>query len=398
MATTISAPATPRTARTAPATARRTPPIVYWAVVGAILLAFILYVWGSWILGPNFKHVDPGPDKAPGWMTAVQLAFQVGGPPAVLYLIYRLAWRPWRRERVVAFDGLMLACWGLMWFWDVTPGYTGMWWSYNASLVNMGSWVYEVPGWMPYSGRPGHMVAEPLLIAPLYMTGFFGGAALACVVMRRTAQRFPHFSTLRILGVCFVAMMLFDFVAEGLIWMPAGLYTYAGAHLSIFPNSYHKYPLHEMVFSGASFTLWASLRHFKNDKGETLSERGLSEIRGGLLKKSVLRFLALLATMSAVFLGVFALPNILFIAPHSSKWPQAIQDKSYFTSGICGKGTDRMCPGPGVPMARGRDGAYMNKEGRLVVPAGAQLSLPPREGQALRPFSGPLIGSTTQRP
>jgi hypothetical protein len=248
-----------------------------------------------------------------------------------------------------------------------------MWWSYNASLVNMGSWVYEVPGWLPYAGEPGHMVAEPLLIAPLYMTGFFGGAALACVVMRRTAQRFPHWSTVRVLGVCFVAMMLFDLVAEGLIWMPAGLYTYAGGHLSLFPNTYHKYPLHEMVFAGASFTLWASLRHFKNDKGETLSERGLSEVSGGVAKRTAVRFLALLATMSVVFLAVFSLPNILFVAPHSSTWPKAIQDKTYFNSGICGKGTDRMCPGPGVPIARGRNSAYVNRSGRLVVPPGVRL-------------------------
>ncbi|MHB8693271.1 MAG: spirocyclase AveC family protein [Solirubrobacteraceae bacterium] len=304
-------------------------------------------------------------------MRIVQIAFQAAGPPAVAVLVYRLAWRPWRSERVVSFDALMLACWFFMWFWDVMPGYAGMWWSYNTSLVNMGSWVYEIPGWVPYAGRPGHMVAEPLLIAPLYMTGFFGGAVFACYVMRRLQTRFPRWDTVRLMAGCFVAMMVFDFVAEGLIWMPAGLYTYAGAPLSIFPSTYHKYPLTEMVFAGAAFTCWASLRHFKNDRGETLTERGLSELNSSLKTKTALRFLALLAAMSTVFLLVFALPDILWVAPDSTIWPKAIQDKSYFNDGICGRGTDRTCPGPGVPIAT-RDSAYLNARGELVVPPSAR--------------------------
>ncbi|MHB8693910.1 MAG: spirocyclase AveC family protein [Solirubrobacteraceae bacterium] len=353
----------------------RTPPIVLWAVLGAVMLAFILWVWARWLTGPYFRHVSVGPDQPPMWMRIVQIAFQAGGPPAVAYLIYRVAWKPWRRERIVSFDALMLACWFFMWFWDVTPGYTGMWWSYNTSLVNMGSWVYDMPGWVPYAGTPGHMVAEPLLIAPLYMTGFFGGAAFACLVMRRLGERFPRWDTVRIMGACFVVMMVFDLIVECFIWMPAGLYTYAGAHVAIFPSTYHKYPVSQMVFAGAAFTGWASLRHFKNDRGETLAERGLSEAGGGFFRQTALRFLALLAAMSTVFLLVFALPDILWVAPNSTVWPEAIQDKSYFTDGICGKGTDRICPGPGVPIAT-RSSAYLNTSGQLVVPRGTKLQVP----------------------
>jgi Spirocyclase AveC-like len=350
---------------------RRTPPVVLWALLGAVMLAFILWVWGRWVIGPYFKHVDGGPDQPPEWMRAVQIAFEAAGPVAVAVLVYRLAWTPWRRRREVTFDALMLACWFFMWFWDVMPGYTGMWWSYNTSLVNMGSWVYDIPGWVPYAGRPGHMVAEPLLIAPLYMTGFFGGAVFGCYAMRKLGQRFTTWDPPRLMAACFVVMMAFDLVAEGLIWMPTGLYTYAGSRLALFPSTYHKYPLTEMVFAGAAFTGWASLRHFRNDRGETLSERGLSELGGGPVRRTAMRFLALLGAMSTVFLLVFALPDILWVAPDSSVWPQAIRDKSYFNDGICGKGTDRMCPGPGVPIAT-RTSAYLNRRGELVVPSGAR--------------------------
>ena len=347
----------------------RTPPILLWAALGVILLGFIVYVWSRWLLGPDFRHVPGGPDAPPGWMHAVQIAFQALGPPAVLVLIYALAWRPWRREHTVTFDALMLACWFFMWFWDVTPGYSGMWWSYNSSLVNMGSWVYDLPGWVPYAGTPGHMVAEPLLIAPLYMTGFFGGAAAGCAVMRRLQARFPQWDTVRVIAGCLPVMMLFDLIAEGLIWMPAGLYTYAGAGLALFPDTYHKYPLHEMAFAGGAFTCWAALRHFKNDAGETFVERGLSEIGGGLAKRTVLRFLALLGAMSTVFLLVFALPDVLFVAPQSSRWPAVVQRLSYLNDGICGTGTGRTCPG-------GRN------------------TSPPARRTEPRLFDGPLLGST----
>jgi hypothetical protein len=385
-------------ARGAPAEVKRTAPITYWAVLGAIILAFILWIWGKWVTGPYLKSVPSGPDQPPTWMKAALISLEALATPAALYVLYRVAWRPWRRERRVSFDALMVACFFFMWFWDPFPGYTGIWFSYNTYLLNLGSWVNQVPGWLSF-GQPGAQVAEPiLLVAPIYMTAFFGGTVFGCWATRRLGQRFPSWGPGRRLAGCFVVMVCFDFVVEGLIMMPLGIYTYGGGvGLSLFPNTYHKFPLHQAFSAAALWTGFVALRYFRNDKGETLSERGLSEIRAGTARKTALRFLALLATMSLTINATFSIPDALFVAPRSSVWPKAIQQKSYFTMRMCGAGTDRMCPGPGVPNFRGPNTAHLDPHGNLVVPAGVRLpkAVPFDSGAKVDPLAGPVVGSTS---
>ena len=57
------------------------------------------------------------------------------------------------------------------------------------------------------------------------------------------AQRRWGLGTIQLVVLCFVTMMVFDFIIEAVIWMPFGFYTMPGGHLSLFPNSYHKYPM-----------------------------------------------------------------------------------------------------------------------------------------------------------
>jgi hypothetical protein len=42
-------------------------------------------------------------------------------------------------------------------------------------------------------------------------------------------------------------------------------------------------------------------------------------------------------------------------------------NRSYFTSGLCGEGTDRACSGPAVPFAT-NDSAYMTRDGGIARP------------------------------
>lgn len=383
---------------TAPVGARRTQPVTYWAVLGGATLAFILIIWGKWVTGPYFTTVPSGPDVPPLWMRAILMGWQIVIPPLALYLVYRTVIRPWRRERHVPFDGLMIVSFFFMWFWDPWSSYTGHWFTYNSYLYNKGSWVNDIPGFLA-SGRPGAQLPEPLLLdGPIYMTAFMLGAVLGTMAMRKAKARWPHCGPGRLIGVCFLSMMLFDLVIEGMIWIPMGYYTYAGGHFSLFPDSYHKFPLHEMIFAGALWTGFAILRYFTNDKGETLAERGSSRLKISPVKKTIVRFLAVLAAMSVVFNITFNIPIALFIANHSDTWPKAVQERSYFTDHICGAGTDTMCPGPGVPNSRGADSTHLDTDGRVVVPPGIELNKPVPQAPATKPvtpYSGPLFGTTT---
>ena len=345
----------------------RTPPVKYWALLGAAMVAFIAYVLIDWVSGPFFENVPGGPSDPPTFMQINIVFWQVISIPVALYVIYRFVVRPLRREGTLGVDGLIVIGAALMWFQDPLSSAGNHWITYNAEMVNFGSWVHSVPGFAAF-GEPGAMLSEPILFTPFAYVYIMILAAIAgSTVMRKAKERWPSLTTGWLVAICFAAMCLFDIVLEGLIWLPLGVFEYPGGHWAIFPGTYHKYPLNEMITIGAVWTALSSLRYFVNDRGETVVERGITEVRGSNARKNTLRALAVVAFMQvAMFVG-YTVPNT-FIGLNSTAWPDDLQERSYFTQGICGDGTDRLCPGPGV--ANQRNGAgYVNAEGGVTVPS-----------------------------
>ncbi|MEU2014014.1 spirocyclase AveC family protein, partial [Nocardia sp. NPDC019302] len=138
-------------------------PVRIWAVLGGAILAFQLYVWIRWATGPYFVRVPTGPSDPPVWMKTVLITWTAvvlaGWPIGVYYFIVR----PWRRERRITTDGMLLVACGLLFFQDPLLNYFNTWSTYNTWMFNRGSWVQHVPGWRSY-GEPGEMMAEPLLL------------------------------------------------------------------------------------------------------------------------------------------------------------------------------------------------------------------------------------------
>jgi len=367
---------------------KRTQPVAWWAIIGGLCLAFEVYVLADWIAGPYFKTVPSGPSVPPTWMQAILIGWQALGIPVALALIYRFLIRPWRRERQVTFDGLLcLACLLVVWQ-DPLSSYFNHWYTYNSYLLNFGSWVHSVPGWMSY-GAPGRMEVEPIIWTPfLYVYLFFGAAVFGCWVMRRANARWPQMGNIGLIGCAFAAGMLVDVVAEGLLIMPAGVYTYAGGHWALFPHAYHKFPLTEPITVGALFAGLAALRYFKDDRGHTMVERGIDGMHIGGARRSLLRFLAIFGMCNALVLCCYNIPNAV-IGAHSTAWPADVQSRSYLTDYLCGQGTDRACPGPAVPLSRGDNSAYMTLDGKLASPPTPKMVPFVKSGGG--PFSGPLL-------
>ena len=224
------------------------------------------------------------------------------------------------------------------------------------------------------------MLVEPILIIPgVYGYVFVITMFLGAWVMRRAKARWPRIGTVGLIGVCFVAMVAFDIVLEGVIFMPLGIWEYPGGRgPSIFPGTYHAFPINEIVTVSATFTAVACLRYFRNDRGQTLVERGSERLRMSTGKQTVVRALAVLAGVHVALFVTYTVPNT-WIGMHSKEWQQDLLDRSYFTDGLCGAGTDRACPGPGVPLSRndntdsGKGSAYITPDGKAVVPANTQL-------------------------
>ncbi|WP_280382876.1 spirocyclase AveC family protein [Nocardia wallacei] len=348
-------------------------PVRIWAVLGGLILAFQLYVWIRWITGPYFERVPAGPSDPPTAMKTILIIWTAviiaGLPVGIYYFIVR----PWRRERRITLDGMLLVACGLLFFQDPLLNYFNTWSTYNTWMWNMGSWVLHVPGWRSF-GEPGAMMAEPVLMnAPGYSYGVLLCTILGCWVMRRTKARWPRINNAGLIGVLIVWTFFFDFVIEGLFLMPMGLFTYPGAiqSLSINAGTYYQWPIYEGLMWGGVQAGLCALRYFTDDRGRTFVERGLERIQGGFVKQQFTRFLAIFAACSTFFFVFYNIPA-QFFAMHAEPWPEDVQKRSYFDMGICGEGTGRLCPDPVLPVP-GNDTAYIDPNGNVVVPEGKEL-------------------------
>jgi hypothetical protein len=354
-----------------PAEAAKTPVVKIWAGLGAVILAFDAYLLIRWVTGPYFHKVSNTVSEPPSWMKAELLAWEVLSIPVALFLIWHFVARPWIRERRIGVDGMLVIGAASMWVQDPWSSAGQHWFVYNTWMVNMGSWVHAIPWWTSF-GKPGAMTSEPILFTPAaYVYIFLLAAALGCLVMRQIKRRYPTISAPALVACCFLFMCVFDILLEGIIWLPLGVFEYPGGHWGLFASTYHKYPLQEMFTIAAVFTAVTSLRYFVDDRGRTIVERGVDEVRGGRGRQVVLRALAVTAALQvAMFLG-YNVPNTFF-GTDSTAWPTDLQKRSYFTNNLCGMGTDRFCPGPGNPNIREKS-IYPNTGGKVTVPKGTEV-------------------------
>lgn len=334
-------PGTTRTQVTTPAF-RRVMAVKWWAALGGAVLLAELAILVDWVTGPYFHHVSSGPDAVPGWMKVGLVAWQVILPLAGLAAIGWFVVRPWRRERRLGVDGLLVCAFSTLWFNDPLSAYGGEWFTYNAWMVNMGSWVHSVPGWLS-PGTPDHQIAYPLLVVPgAYIVIFLLVSYLGSGLMRAIKTRRPQATRLQLVAACYVAMALFDVVFEGIVFMPLGAWEYPGGHWAIFADTFHKYPLNEALTTGMIFTAFASIRYFVDDRGLTLAERGAEGLQGSTRRTWAVRALAVTGLVQvAMFLG-YTFPNTI-VGLHSTQWNQDTQQRSYLTY-TCGPEAGRPCP------------------------------------------------------
>lgn len=348
--------------------------VQWWALFGGALFALQIFVWTRWITGPYFERVPTGPSDPPTWMKITLTTWTILGIPVVLVVIYRVVIRPWRRERRITTDAMLLGAFGLFYFQDPMLNYGNTWSTYNSYLFNMGSWVQNTPGWLSW-GKPGQMFLEPIaLVGPGYMYGCLLWAIGGCWAMRAAKKRWPNIGVAGLLGVAFVFNVVMDIIVEGVIMVPMGWFVYQGAirSLSINAGKYYQYPIYEGFLWGSVMTAICALRYFKDDRGRTFVERGLENIRGGFTKTQSIRFLAIFGACSLFFFVGYNLPAQWF-GMHGDPWPEDIQKRSYFTNGLCGEGTGRLCPGPVIPIDRGEGSASIRPDGTVVLPDGVEL-------------------------
>jgi Spirocyclase AveC-like len=341
-------------------------PVLPWAVLGGGFTLLSIYVFTRWIAA-GLHRTPNGPSHIPGLIKVGDIIWQAGGCLGAVLALYYFLYRPWRRERRLTTDGMFLIGY-VFYFWqDPLANLTGITFTYNTNMLNFGSWAPYIPLWnSPNASRS----PEPLLsTGAMYVWVFLVAIIVSNRLMDRVRARWPQLGTASIVGLFLAFFWILDLVWERVFMQLFATWTYPGAAhgwATLWKGHYYQYPIFEMFAWGSTWAVWAMVRYFKNDQGETFVERGVTQLRTGAKAKTFARLLAISGMINVISIAVCYIPYS-FYAQHQATWPKDIVNRSYLVGGVCGPGTSYGCPGYGVPIA-GENTAHLSPNGKLVVP------------------------------
>lgn len=324
--------------------AARARPVIWWAAAGAGFLVLQLYVYVAWVVSGQASPTPTGSDAVPSDTRLWAWIAQVGSVLALCVFIAYVAVRS-RRERRLTWDGI-LGIATLSFYWqDPLLNFLRPQFLYNSYMLNLGSWVEQIPGWV---SPLGHRLPEPLLyIVPVYV--YLGPlvAMLETRFLTLLARRRPQLTTIQLFLCAWAFAMVFDVVLET-VFIRTSLYANAGTihALSLFAGSVQQFPLYETVFLGAMWGSFGVLRYQHCSGRSTVVDAGIEGVRLGGRLRSTIRILAMVGFVNIAFLAY----NVAVTAPalYTNDYPSGYP--SYMINGMCGQGTVYRCPGDGVPI------------------------------------------------
>jgi hypothetical protein len=254
---------------------------------------------------------------------------------------------------------------------DPGPSYFSLYHDYNTEFFNLGGWAASIPGW---STPNGAHIAQPIIWDfGAYLCTFCAGVFIANWLMRKAKARWPRLGSVGLVIGSFLFFFLLDLIAE-VAWIRTGAYQYGSTikSLTLFSGHWYQFPVYESFWVAVLWTMWSSVRYFRNGKGQTLVERGIDKVRTTPKRKQLLRFIALVGVLNVIYLIGYVMPMWYFTIK-SDPWPADTQGRSYFTNGLCGAGTTFACGVQGGPIPVGTNSIHLDPNGKIIVPQGLQL-------------------------
>lgn len=315
-----------------PVRARRNLPIRFWAAVGVAQLALAAYCVIGWAASGQMEPTDPGPDTMSDTRTAAMWVLSVGGVIATTWCLWHFLGAPWRRERRLTNDGMLLiGCLAMAIPHDLILTYASPSFSYNSHYLNAGSWLSQVPGVLTPNA---HNIPEPLvMVLPGYGWVVFLWAVFGCWVMRKFRARRPQTSNGALIGLALVLFFVLDFLFESaLVHLHVYAYTGSIGSLTVWKGTDHQLTLYGTLFWAAFLTGIAALRFFRDDRGHTVVERGVGDLNLSTGNQTALRQLALIGAGAMAITVFYNVPWAL-AAAHNDQFPQHLP--SYLLNGVC---------------------------------------------------------------
>lgn len=316
----------------------------YLAAIGVVFLAWEAWTLTAWLLdGP--RQVTSGRDTGSStWYIAV--ALQVLAAAAAFFL-GRNVIRGVRRERRLTFDAMLCIACGSAYWLDSMANFFQPVLLYSTHWVNLNAWC----GYAPFVINTScDQTVEPILyIGICYAFLFYGCTILGGYLVRALRSRYPDISVAKLYLILGLGSFVVDIAYEAPmnylhLWsMPA-----APRYFSLFSGS-HRYSLFMFFATFIFIPPIVLIRHFKDDRGRTVFERGLDHLEGRRRTATIL--LALIGVVQLTFAAAVVAYQIQ--GPYSQRWGNY---PSHVLNGVCDNGAVTgtaygPCPGsPGYKM------------------------------------------------
>lgn len=310
-----------------------------WAPIGAVCVLFAAYVYIAWFVSGDAAPADPGSDAVPTVTRVAALAFQIITPVLALSVITYVV-RKSLRERRLCGEAMVVIGSAIAWWHDPLINWFQPALFYNATLLNFGAWVENIPGWLSPDGR---LMSEPVLMIGLsyvWMPLTLGSAGRWA--MGRARTRWPGLGPVRTFCCGWFAVYCIEFPLE-IVAVHTGLVAYPATPpaLTLWAGEIHQMPIYGPMLWSLVLTSSGGLLFFRDAAGRTPVERGIETLTwAGARLKPVISVLAITGFLHVVAIGAYDVPvNVAgFYAGPTKVYP------TYLRTKLCGPGTPRDCP------------------------------------------------------
>jgi hypothetical protein len=302
---------------------RQVPAPVILAIVGTLVAGYALWTWSFWLAsGPAPVTATRDPNDVSWWVARIY----EGVMAVAVVVIGTHVVRQCLRQRRLAFDAFIVIGGFFTLFWDPMVNWMQPNFMYSSQWLNVNTWVAQAPFVVnPTAG----LMPQPVFIMFIYPFGLLGFAIVINHGMRVIQARFPQISNVLLLSFAYVYGLILSVFLEAPTFL-SNLWGLPGApaRFSLFADA-QRYAWAEYLTTGIVFTTFAAVRYFKNDKGETLLERGLEAYR-----PAVRGAVTGLATIAVFAMSMWALLLVQIPAGlHSSPYPRDYP--AHLINGLC---------------------------------------------------------------